>query len=113
MRIQALLPGAAIEAFHHGVACGPVRPAEIEFDNALIGPSVRGFGGELAAIIDLNCGRQPTAYSNTVERVRDVFFFEASHDIDGQAFPGVVVDHRQCTQASSVEERISYKKLQL
>lgn len=72
MRVETLLPQAAIEAFHLGVIRRLARTAEVEFDAALIGPFVHDLGNESLPLSILMVAASPLR-CNAVERIRDIF----------------------------------------
>lgn len=96
MCVQTLLPEAPVEAFDLGVVSGRARPAEIQFNAMFIGPAIHCLRNELAAIVDLDRGGVPAHGSNTRQRFEYMLPLQTLSDLDGQAFPGVVVDDGQC-----------------
>lgn len=84
MAVQALLPEAAVEAFYLGVVGWRAGPAEVQLNAALIRLLVHDLGIELAAIVDLDRGRQSPFSANAIECIDHIFTFQTLANVDGQ-----------------------------
>lgn len=109
MRVQALLPQAAIEALHPGVIGGLAGAAEVKFDLSLIAPAVHGLGDELAAVVRLDRLGRAALGTDAIQAVDHVFSLQALSDVDGQAFTRVAVHHRQHAQLAAIERSIGHE----
>lgn len=89
-----------------GVISGRARSAEIQFNAMFIRPAIHCLRDELAAIVDLDRGRVAAHGGDTRQRFDHVFTLQTLADLDGQAFPCVVVDDGQCPKTSSIEQCI-------
>jgi len=97
--VQAFLARAPVEAFHHGIFGRRAWPTEVEFHAMLVCPPVHGLRDALAAIVYFDGLRRAKVGNHSIKYWHQIFFLQALADLDGQAFPGVVVYDRQCAGA--------------
>jgi hypothetical protein len=89
--VQAFLPDAPVEGLDVGIIGGRARPTEGELDATPVRPGVKGLGGELGPIVDLQDLREPTLGGKTLQDGDDTRSGERAIDLNGGTLttPGI------------------------
>jgi len=109
VRVQALRPELAVEAFDEGVVGRLAGPAEVEHDVFLVGPKVEVTGDELAALVDPDGLWVAHLPANAFERLNDILatVAEPGGHCRGEARPGV--DDRQDPDLAACRELVMHE----
>lgn len=87
VRVQALVPQAAVERLHESVVGRLTRPAEVERDAVLIGPAVERLRDELRPIVHPDGSGRTADRRDPRHHLNHLLTLDALVDIDCQRIP--------------------------
>ena len=91
MLVKAVVAEGAIEAFNESVLHGLSRLNVMKGDARRLSPEVKGFAGQLGAIVQSDDLRQGPGESEFLKHINDGGPTEGGIDMDGQALTGKVI----------------------
>jgi hypothetical protein len=106
MLVKAVVAKGAIEAFNESVLHGLSRLDVMKGDARRLSPEVKGFAGQLRAIVQSDDLWQGTGQSELLKHINDGGTTDGGIDMDRQALTGKVIDDRQTTETTSTGELI-------
>jgi hypothetical protein len=106
MLVKAVVAESATEAFNESVLHGLSRLDVMKGDARRLSPEVKGFAGQLRAIVQSDDLWQGTGQSELLKHINDGGTTDGGIDMDRQALTGKVIDDRQTTETTSTGELI-------
>lgn len=106
MLVKAVVAKGAIEAFNESVLHRLSRLDVMKGNAPRLSPEVKGFAGQLRAIVQSDDLWQGTGESEFFKHINDDGTTDGGIDMDSQALTGKVIDDGQTTETTSTGELI-------
>ena len=106
MLVKAVVTKGAIEAFNESVLHRLSRLDVMKGNARRLSPEVKGFAGQLRAIVQSDDLWQGTGESEFLKHINDDGTTDGGIDMDSQALTGKVIDDGQTTETTSTGELI-------
>ena len=106
MLVKAVVAKGAIEAFNESVLHGLSRLDVMKGDARRSSPEVKGFAGQLGAIVQSDDLWRGTGESELLKHINDAGTTDGGIDMDSQALTGKVIDDSQTTETTPARELI-------